>query len=403
MAPQPPAPYNESPGPGSVQPAPSSPGGLPKWYLRRSSSTNHKYGLDKDDELRKHAAPKLDCSIPAPKYKFYVYPLEIPRRCNLHKKNLNSEMFTKMLAHSQWLDETFFYHQMLDHPWRTHDPSEAFLFYVPILSTLSANWKCGSWEGNMMHVQEALQNSTWYQRHQGADHLMFSTTWKMRKYMANNPSFAHLVRNFIVGRQLYWVSEFPDQCSIGMPHSSQMAVKGKCGYRRAEGSTEANVLFCKSAVADHIETTFEEYMQRRNYTLFCMGQADDRPSHTSRRLAIDNLSLLYPPNFLVGVGTKPQAGRPTCEGDQVNRFKPIPAASPLEAACISFLSYPNPIQSQPVAYRAERRIQCLMPHFFQCQGIVQSFQQSLWMASLAQLARGNILVSMDRSAEGLCC
>lgn len=295
--------------------------GLPKWYTWRSVTEGHQYGLDKDEVLREHAAPKLDCGIPAPKYKFYVYPLDIPERCNLDKKNLTSELFRSMGSHSQWLDEVFFYHQMLDHPWRTFDPSEAYLFYVPILTTLSSTGYCGDWKENMRQVQAALQASPWYHRYSGADHLMFATNKNIREYCADHPDFADMVKNFIVGRQLYWVSEFPDQCSIAVPHSSQMAAKGQCNYQRGKGSEEPNILYCESDLVKERDASFEAYKERRNYTMFCMGQADDRPTHTSRKTAIDNLSELRPPNYLLGVGVKPASKwRPDCQPGQVRSF-----------------------------------------------------------------------------------
>lgn len=320
-SPSPPRPRPPRPPPPPPPPLPpiARVEGLPDWYVWRSRSDlvpGYQYGLDKDDVLRQHAAQKLDCSVPAPKYKFYIYPLDIPARCHLHLKNITSKTFTDMMDFGQWVDEVFFYYQMLDHPWRTEDPSEAFLFYVPMLTSLSGLGMCGNWGQNMRYVWDSLEASPWYQRNQGADHLMFSMNYKIRGYIFRNPDFSHLIRKFICARQLYYVSELPDQCSIAMPHTSRMAVQGECGFRDAAGNGDANRLFCKSEVADQVEETFQAYKARRNYTLFCMGQADDRPTHAARKVAIKHLPNLRPPNYLVGVGTRPSEGRRNCtDGD----------------------------------------------------------------------------------------
>ncbi|KAL1504661.1 hypothetical protein AB1Y20_008441 [Prymnesium parvum] len=81
-------------------------------------------------------------------------------------------------------------HRLLSHhPWRVRDPSEATLFYVPVLPHLDQDaGRCNGTghKARMMQVASALQASPAWQRRNGTDHVWACTCVMMRSMLTNS-------------------------------------------------------------------------------------------------------------------------------------------------------------------------------------------------------------------------
>ena len=77
--------------------------------------------------------------------------------------------------------------QLQTHPARVFDPARAELFIVPVLpyvSWLAAECAGTAHETRMVAAAAALSRSSWYQRHQGADHLLVTNTFRLNTMKA---------------------------------------------------------------------------------------------------------------------------------------------------------------------------------------------------------------------------
>jgi hypothetical protein len=81
-------------------------------------------------------------------------------------------------------DDYFFAKAALsNHPWRTFNPDEASIFIVPILLAFGLRHPQGCqgvpFEGMLAATKAALSNSSYFQRHNGTDHLLVASDWEV--------------------------------------------------------------------------------------------------------------------------------------------------------------------------------------------------------------------------------
>ena len=98
---------------------------------------------------------------------------------------------------SQYSEDLWFALAALRHPMRTMDPSEAKLFVVPILTHLVVNPVARSfcWNGMcnidlLQYADKFLQQSPWFNRHGGTDHILVGTHPEAARLAGYN-SFHH--------------------------------------------------------------------------------------------------------------------------------------------------------------------------------------------------------------------
>lgn len=246
------------------------------------------------------------CQQEVPPYRFYIYDLGMAERCRVDTpEGIKAQLTQWRPDEKQHFGEVFFYFQMLKHPWRTEDPSKAFLFFVPIMTSLSVRGKCGSHKDNLEHVAVQLLASPWYQRSKGGDHLIMYTDFRF-SISVRHGFAAALFKNFMVGRKKL-PTQHPGQCTFLIPHTSPMALTpGNCRIDVSSG-----IPTC-SSYNTALESTFEDFLANRNYTMFFMGQADDRMAYRSRRIGLQHLPAVDGPNWIAGTGQKPSTGRRDC-------------------------------------------------------------------------------------------
>ena len=266
-----------------------------------------------EHELHKQAKGVLEarlartlegCAAQPQSFKFFMYDWGVARRCKLRTDAGVRSVAAK--AEPQWLQDLFFYFQMLKHPWRTRDPSEAFLFFVPLLPSLTMRGLCRP--RTYQRIISQLTASPWYKRHNGSDHMLLFMDWKVKSALTREPE-ASIFRNFIMGRRRNYLT-YPTHCTFTVPHTSTTArMTAPCRPDSATGH-----LVCGRE--DAPERTFDEYLRRRNHTLFFMGQADDREAYRLRREVVKHLGPVrpegWPENWIVGTQKKPKEGRRDC-------------------------------------------------------------------------------------------
>jgi len=214
--------------------------------------------------------------------------------------------------------EHFFYWQLMRHPWRTYDPMDAQIVVVPAFLNMLvySGGFCGPVEDGLNHISNALLNSPRYHINQGKDFLMLSTGFAPHNMLFSRGSpakalFGNTTRNFIFVSRLNgkFLRLRPIQrrtrCVIAAPYSSQNDI-ANCTGSSKDG------LQCPDV--NH-EKTFEEFMAKRDYNMFLMGQADNRIAYGSRRLAVTQAAEIYPPNYIVGSSAMRVLNSPECQGD----------------------------------------------------------------------------------------
>ena len=145
------------------------------------------------------------------------------------------------VTEDQYSGEHYFLASLRSHRWRVHNPSAALLFVVPIYANAALQPSVQGASCNGTHYQALLDRtaaavaaSEQYRRHQGADHVIVSNSWKFaqkppqqapwsRLGQRPNDFFRHVFRNAIVG---HMETRFGDaafwRCSIVSPYTANL-------------------------------------------------------------------------------------------------------------------------------------------------------------------------------------
>jgi hypothetical protein len=167
---------------------------------------------------------------------------------------------------------------LLKHPWRTLNASEANLFFVPVY------WgNCGNLEENMKAIAEMLENSIYFQRNKGADHVMSAFAWSVKPEKLG--PLQPLTKNMIIGR-------FELQSSFG--NWTREFVLPYGGVDSRNHQQDANPFL----LTDNAQLEWKA----RKHSLFMMGQADSRHAYRERRIALRKLRNAFPDAVLVQTG-----------------------------------------------------------------------------------------------------
>ena len=147
------------------------------------------------EQLRESAESDLDDAMgleePAINGKFFIYDSSEFNFTNVvecYSQRRNASIWTHEIRNTaQNTGELWMYTKLADHPNRTKDPAEADLFYVPLFSFTS--FRTGDCQGTnhserMLGVAKALNESEYWARHNGADHLFICSFWEC-KWVSN--------------------------------------------------------------------------------------------------------------------------------------------------------------------------------------------------------------------------
>lgn len=146
------------------------------------------------EQLRESTESDLDDAMgleePAINGKFFIYDSSEFNFTNVvecYSQRRNASIWTHEIRNTaQNTGELWMYTKLADHPNRTKDPEEADLFYVPLFSFTS--FRTGDCQGTnhserMLGVAKALNESEYWTRHNGADHLFICSFWECRQAM----------------------------------------------------------------------------------------------------------------------------------------------------------------------------------------------------------------------------
>ncbi|CAN0118235.1 unnamed protein product [Ectocarpus fasciculatus] len=133
---------------------------------------------------------------------------------------------------------------MLAHPWRTLNPEEADLFYVPMYPVLSiklGNNRCGGKTHEQLidaSVEYLALSSVYFRRFGGADHALVCAWWNCREALGPKPRM--LLRRAVLGineRLLGWTRwgcGLTKMVAIPYTASSVLTASEMIGGRAAE-------------------------------------------------------------------------------------------------------------------------------------------------------------------------
>lgn len=265
--------------------------------------------------------------------KFYVYEFQGLEHCLPRDKQGKIRLLEKVLLlepgeKARLGPSLFFEQQLLNHPWRTTNPSEAALFVVPSVLDLSANGLCdvGNPEPRNMaarlgsssafrrrvvavatHLAENVRASPWYHRLQGRDHMMLFTHYRVRGFLFGRTlipgveEFRNTIQNFVLGikharrvvaHNRFWSFPLPQTCVVTIPLLAPSALD-RCSV---EGDGGNSRFICPQSIT---ESTFDEYLQRRNHTIYFSGNTAREATPPVRKMTVKHLGPLYPPNILI--------------------------------------------------------------------------------------------------------
>ena len=129
---------------------------------------------------------------------------------------------------AQFYSEIGLYRQLSVHPLRVQEPSQAKLFYVPVLPHLDQDAGACNGTGHKMRmaaVATALRESTHWQRHNGTDHFWACTCVMMKSMLTNTlwqllGSVVHAVHSVPRGHAS------PARCQIAIPYYNPSFLDG---------------------------------------------------------------------------------------------------------------------------------------------------------------------------------
>ena len=312
--------------------------------------------------------------------KFYVYQFESFKHCSEWTPSRIKQVLRVRPDERQRIGAGLFLEQqLLAHPWRTSDPSEAEMFVVPSYLDLAAVDLCiptgpaatpppsASYQlrrsgrrlsgvlnatqfvTTALHLTDLVASSPWYQRSQGRDHLLVWVHYLTGRLFAVRPNempilqgIRHVFRNFVVGqkhtRQTVahnkpWTLALPDTCVLTVPHLAPSAMHRcqakRSGTSRKNGrSSKGSSSFLHCPPRKQKEATFEEYLSRRNYTLSFAGNTNRNHHPPLRAVAVRTLADVRPPNILLSY-TGSSWRVPVCRSNRHGALRPSPCKVPV--------------------------------------------------------------------------
>ena len=272
--------------------------------------------------------PVTECQAIESHRKFFLYEFEAAGLCKQGAALLRAVQALDPNHRQALGPELFLWQQLVDHPRRTRDPEEAGLFVVPPLLGLGLmEGTCNVSMATLVgEVHRELLASPHYRRHEGRDHLLALFYWVARNIVLGGkmlllksqgqPSdpaifgeFRHALRHFVIAsknprtyRAHGKMRTVPFNL-ITVPHLSPSAIDA-CAHLGGR-------IICP---AHGREARFEEYVARRNYTLFFLGNADrdeipgslnkkQRKKQLLRPRVVKELGAVRPPNILMRTNT----------------------------------------------------------------------------------------------------
>jgi Exostosin family len=237
---------------------------------------------DGNAEHRPDWQPSLPLKLPE-SVPFFIYEGPL---FDWHKNC--SEKGAELLQHHRNYkhgDDVLFLEHAMSHPWRVQNASEAVLFVVPVMLTFGVrHGACGLPHKEMQNITAAaLAQSPWFNASGGRDHIIVASSFQTRLKKHFTDSFIGVMQNMIVGNfETYPRASFKSEqwqtslwrCTVVTPYIDR-----------------------HWHPVSHVETL--EQFKSRPFSVFFLGQVDDRPAYSARRQlgtmlqAVPNITGIY--------------------------------------------------------------------------------------------------------------
>ena len=207
---------------------------------------------------------------------FYIYEeiLDVSESaCKVQNK------FWSKGADYHWLD------QIKNHPWRRYDKNESLVFIIPAnFDAIVNNWCEKKEVGKLLQtIIDTLEKSVAYQKYGGRDHLVLSTYYKVSQFFKKQKKLQEVLENVIWPDILDNTRKEGKHCQVSVMHNGPFPRPNH---------------------------------DKRNRTLFFVGQADQRKVYRYRVKAISRLKDVGENNVLLGTPCKdkmlPQCNHSGC-------------------------------------------------------------------------------------------
>ena len=261
----------------------------------------------------------LSCHSVQP-YKFYLMEEALNPACRTFSSG--KELVRDVpRGGGQHMGELFFYWQLKNHTWRTYNPDEAQLVVVPFFPSLVLRGLCGDKEAAVNHFLDALEAFPRFEVNKGRDFAMVSTdfmpqvdlfwdkTSRFHKMTMNFIYVSRLNGKFIRTREIQSPNRCVSATSAPLPHVCSSPVTlgpaaavvfagvvinaavvnglvpgGQFQVVSAPYTSMHALSQCVGNSKDGMEcpgleqneATFEDFMEKRNLTMFFMGQVAPR-------------------------------------------------------------------------------------------------------------------------------
>lgn len=177
-----------------------------------------------------------------------------------------------------WYPDVAVHQKLAQHPWRTHDPDRASLFFVPAYTSWSLIGGCGDHLENMEATAKLLRKSEYFQKSGGSDHMLSAFLFSLNP--ASLGDMSDLISKMLVANME------SDRGALDTANS---------GFSKSFAIPYGPV----SVIRPDLLGDTTPPRDSRSHSLFFMGNADNRPRYRERRIAIRALGDAFPDAVLV--------------------------------------------------------------------------------------------------------
>jgi hypothetical protein len=189
--------------------------------------------------------------------------------------------------------EVSFLLHLQDHPWRTRDPEEAAVFVIPGLFSVALNShhndsNCDlSVEEMSTTLASAVQESSWFNRHQGRDHLMVVGYFMAELFLSQSIEWNRLLKHATLalhsGVRMYIGKQYP-RCIISVGHQSSPNENSDVAVK-----TRSDLLHMRPLKQGLLDLQAENSLKPQRRSIFMLGQANKMRYYRHRVTAVKKL------------------------------------------------------------------------------------------------------------------
>ena len=286
---------------------------IPFTYATISSSVNNdKYQYDKTH-------PYSDITVP-----FYLYS---GGDYDIFWNSCKKRIFAKGV-------EVSFLLHLQDHPWRTHDPHRAAVFVIPGLFSVALNsyyneTNCDlSVEEMSVTLASAIQESPWFQRHNGRDHLMVVGYFMAELFLSQSMEWSGILKEATLALhsevRMYIGKRYP-RCIVSVGHQASPNENSVL-----EVKTRDDLVHMRPLDQKLLDVQARNAYNPQPRTFFMLGQANKKRYYRHRVTAVKALGSVGENSFTAASKCEKNMNFKTCginRPDQLMREKVAPVSN----------------------------------------------------------------------------